>query len=148
MGKKRRLWGMGGCVLVIICFVAIQREAHGESGNWKFFMSNAECDLYYDSDNVSRSPESIVRVTWKEVFKTKEVLKSRGFIGSEYEKVAYQLNVTEVNCPRKEWRRKFLMLCSGEPDDTPCAIRKEKSDKWLPVMEEQPIGGLYGILCQ
>ena len=148
MGQKREAWVIWGCVLVIICFVAIQREAHGETGNWKFFLSNSECDHYYNSDTVSRSPERIIRVTWKEVFKTKEVLKSRGFTGSEYEKIAYQLNVTELNCPRKEWRRKLLILCSGEEDDTPCTIRKEKSDQWLPVIEEQPIGALSRMVCQ
>ncbi len=137
-----------GTMLVIIGLVEIQTEAHGDSWTWKFFLSNAECDLYYDPDTVSRSPERIVRVWWKEVFKTKEVLRSRGFTGSEYEKVAYQVNVTEINCPRKEWRRKVFMLCSGEGDDTPCTIRREQSDKWVPVMEEQPIGALYRKLCQ
>jgi hypothetical protein len=148
MAKKRRLGLIWGIMVVIIGLVAIQTEACGDSGNWEFFLSDAECDFYYDPSTVSISPEMIVRVSWKEVFKTREVLRSRGFTGSEYEKVAYQINVTEINCLRKEWRRKFLMLCSGEGDDTPCAIRKEKSDKWLPVMEEQPIGALYRKVCQ
>jgi hypothetical protein len=148
MGKKRRLWMIWGIMLVMIGLVEIQTEAYGDSGNWEFFLSDAECDFYYDPGTVSRSPERIVRVWWKEVFKTKEVLRSRGFAGSEYEKVVYQINVTEINCPRKEWRRKFFMLCPGEGDDTPCAIHREQSDKWAPVMEEQPIGALYRKLCR
>jgi len=148
MGKKRRLWMIWGIMFGIISLVEIQTEAYGESWNWKFFLSDAECDFYYDPGTLTRSPEKIVRVWWKEVFKTKEVLRSRGFTGDEYEKVAYQINVTELNCPRKKWRRKFFMLCSGEGDDTPCAIRREQSDKWLPVMEEQPIGALSRMLCQ
>jgi hypothetical protein len=139
------IWGI---MLVIIGLVEIRIETYGNSSNWKFFLSNVESDFYYDPDTLSRSPERIVRVWWKEVFKTKEVLRSRGFTGGEYEKVTYQVNVTEINCPRKEWRRKFFMLCSGEGDDAVCTIHKEQSDKWVPVMEEQPIGALYGKLCQ
>ncbi|MGZ3596070.1 MAG: hypothetical protein ACXWMH_09255 [Syntrophales bacterium] len=148
MGKKRRLWMIWGIMLMIIGLVEIQTEAYGQSWNWKFFLSDAECDFYYDPVTVSMSPERIVRVWWKEVFKTKEVLKSRGFTGDEYEKVVSQINVTEINCPRKEWRRKFFMFCSGEGDNTPCAIQREQSDKWVLVMEEQPIGDLYRKLCQ
>ena len=148
MAKKRRLGLIWGIMVVIIGLAEIQTEAYGDSGNWKFFLSDAECDFYYDAGAVSGSPEKVVRVSWKEVFKTKEALRSRGFTGSEYEKVVYQLNVTEINCPRKQWRRKFFMLCSGEEDDIPCAIHKEKSDKWLPVKEGQPIGALHWKVCQ
>ena len=138
------IWGV---TLVIMGLAETQTEAYGKSWDWKFFLSDAECDFYYDPGTVSRSPERIVRVWWKEVFKTKEVLRSRGFTGGEYEKVLYQINVTEISCARKEWRRKFFMLCSGEGDDT-CAIHREKSDKWVPIIEEQPVGALYGELCQ
>jgi len=148
MGKKRRLWLIWGIMVVIVGLVEIQTNAYGSSWNWTFFLSNAECDFYYDPVTVSRSPEKIVRVWWKEVFKTKEVLRSRGFTGGEYEKVIYQLNVTEINCPRKEWRRKFFMLCSGEGEDAPCLIQREKSDKWIPIIETQPIEALYLKLCQ
>ena len=147
MGNKRRSFIKWEIMLLAVGLVAIQTQARENSGNWEFFFNNAECDFFYDRNTVSRSPESIVRVCWKEVFKTKEVLRSRGFTGSEYEKVVYQLNVTEINCPRKEWRRKFFMLCSGEGDDTGCTIHKERSDKWVPIMEEQPIGALYEKVC-
>jgi len=100
-------------MLVVVGLVAIQTEAHENSGNWKFFFTNIESDFFYDPDTVSKSPESIVRVCWKKVFKTKEVLRSRGFTGSEYEKVVYQLTVTEINCLRKEWRRKFFYALFG-----------------------------------
>jgi len=135
-------------MLVIIGLVALQAEAHGNSWNWNFFLTNAECDFFYDPGTVFRSPESIVRVWWKEVFKTKEVLKSRGFTGSEYEKVVYQINVTEINCPKKEWSRKAFMLCSEEGDDSLCDIHRERSEEWFPVMEEQPIAVLYWKLCR
>ena len=134
-------------MLVVVGLVAIQTEAHENTRSWKFFFTNVESDFFYDPDTVSKSPESIVRVCWKEVFKTKEVLRSRGFTGSECEKVVYQLNVTEINCLRKEWRRKCFMLRSGERDDTGCTIHKERSDKWVPVMEGRPIGALYGKVC-
>jgi len=117
---------------------------------WKLGILLEQCRVrfFFDLATVSRSPQGIVRVSWKEVFKTKEVLRSRGFTGSEYEKVDYQINVTEINCPGKKWRRRFFMLCSGEINDTVCDIHKEKSDKWVPIRQEQPIGALYGKVCR
>ena len=148
MGKKRRLGMKWGIMLVIIGFVAIQTEAHGESWNWKFFLSNAECDFFYDPDTALRSPEGIVRVWWKEVFKTEKVLKSRGFTESKYEKAVYQINVTEINCERKECCMKFFMLCSGEGESILCTIHRRQSDEWVSVREGYPIGALYWKLCR
>ena len=108
MDKKRRLWVKRGIMLVIIGLAAIQTEVHGNSWKWEFFFSDAECDFSYDPDTVFRSAEDIVRVWWKEDFKTKEVLKSRGFTGSEYEKAAYQINVSEINCKKKRAAENFL----------------------------------------
>ena len=33
-------------------------------------------------------------------------------------------------------------------NDTVCDIHKEKSDKWVPIRQEQPIGALYGKVCR
>jgi hypothetical protein len=148
MGKKRRLWMKWGTMLVMIGLVAIQTEAHGNSWNWEFFLSNGESNFFYDPDMVSRSPERIVRAWWKEVFKTKKVLRSRGFTGSEYEKAAYQINVTEINCPTKEFCRKAFLLCSEEGDNILCTIHRQRPEEWIPVRQEQPIGVLYLKLCQ
>jgi len=35
-----------GIMLVIICLVAIQTEAYGESGNREFFLSNVDSDFF------------------------------------------------------------------------------------------------------
>ncbi len=135
-------------MLMIIGFVVVQTEAYGQSWNWKFFSSDSECDFFYDPDTVFKSPEHIVRVWWKEVFKTKEVLRSRGFTGSEYEKAAYQINVTEINCPRKESRRKFFMLCSEEGESVLCNIHRRELEEWVPVWQVGPTGILYRNLCR
>lgn len=148
MGEKKRLSIKWGIMLVIIGLVVIQTEASGNSWNWKFFLSNVECDFYYDPDTVLRSPESIVRVWWKEVFKTKQVLRSRGFTGGQYEEVVYQINVTEINCQKKECCRKFFMLCSGEGESIFCTIHRRQSDEWVPVTEGHPTGALYWKLCR
>ena len=148
MGKKRRLSIIRVIMLVIIGLVSLQAEAHGDPWDWQFFLTNSECDFYYAPGTAIRSQEGVVRVWWKEVFKTKEVLTSRGFTGSEYEKVTYQINVTEINCSRQEYLRKFFMLCSGEGNNVFCDIHRKHSDKWSPVREEQPIGDLYLLLCR
>ena len=146
MVKKRRMkWEI---ILVIVGLIAIQTEAHGNSWNWEFLSSDRECDFYFDPGMTSRSPENIVRVWWKEDFKTKEILKSRGFTGSEYKNAAYQINVTEINCPKKESRRKFFMLCSEKGENILCNIHRQKSDEWVPVWQVIPIGALYWKLCQ
>jgi len=148
MGKKRALWMKRRIMLLIIGLVLLQTEAQGDTWNWKLFLTNVECNFFYAPETASRSPEGIVRVWWKEVFKTKEVLKSRGFTGSEYEKVVFQINVTEINCPKKECLRKFFMLCSEEGNNVFCDIHRQHSDEWFPVREEQPIGVLYFELCR
>ena len=104
-----------GIMLVIIGFVVIQTEAYGQSWNWVLFLSDSECDFFYDPDTVFRSPENILRVWWKEVFKTKEVLRSRGFTESEYDRAVYQVNVTEINCQKKRAEGNFL-----------CFVRKKE----------------------
>jgi hypothetical protein len=148
MGKKRRLWMKWGIVLVIIGLGVIQTRGYGESWNWELLLKDVDYDLYYDPDTVTRSPENIVRVWWKEVFNTREVLKSRGFKRSEYEKTAYQVNVTEINCKKKECRRKFFMLCSEEGESILCTIHRRQLDKWVSVREEHATGILYLRLCQ
>ena len=148
MGKKRRLWIKWGIMLVIIGLVAIQPEAHGNSWKWEYIFSDEECDIFYDPGTVFMSSENIVRVWWKEVFTTKDVLRSRGLTGSEYEKAAYQINVSEINCQRKESRRKFFMVCSGEGDIILCNIHRQRLDEWVPVWQVHPIGVLYWKLCQ
>jgi hypothetical protein len=148
MDKKRRLWINLGIMLVIIDLVAIQTEANGNSWNWKFFFSDAECDFYYDPDTVFRSAEDIVRVWWKEVFHTKEVLRSRGFTGSEYEKAVYQINVSEINCKKKASCRKFLMICSEEGTTILCNLHKRQLEEWVPVWQVLPTGVLYRELCR
>src|SRR5512135_1643459 len=112
MSKMRR-YTVKSCVLIVMIeLMFICTEGHGQSWKWTPFLSDLDCDFFYDSDTVFKSPENIVRVWWKELFKTKEVLKSRGFTENEYEKVAYQINVSEIDCQKKESRRKFFMLCS------------------------------------
>jgi hypothetical protein len=148
MGKKRRLWVKWGIVLVIIGLGGIQTKGYGESWKWELLLKDVDYDLYYDPDTVTRSPENIVRVWWKEVFKTKEVLKSRGFTRSEYEKAAYQINVTEINCKKKECCRKFFMLCSEEGETIFCTIHRRQLDEWIPMREEHATGVLYLKLCQ
>ncbi len=128
--------------------VAIQTEAYGQSWKWEFFLSDAECDFFYDPDTVFKSPENMVRVWWKEDFKTKEVLRSRGFTGGEYEKAAYQINVSEINCKKKESCLKFFMICSAEGENILCNIHKRKTDEWVSVRQSHPIGVLYWKVCQ
>jgi hypothetical protein len=127
--------------------VVIQREAYGQSWKWEFFSSDSECDFFYDPDTVFKTPENIVRVWWKEVFHRKEVLRSRGFTGSEYEKVIYQINVSEIDCNKKESRRRFFMLCSEEGESILCNIHKRQLDEWVPVWQVRPTGILYRKLC-
>ena len=148
MGKKKRLWMKWGILLVMLGFVASQTESQEKNWDWKFFLENDECAFFYSPGTVLRSQEGTVRVWWKEHFKTKRVLKSRGFTGSEYDKVTYQINVTEINCSRQEYLRKFFMLCSGEGNNVFCDIHRQHSGKWAPVSEEQPIGAVYLILCR
>ncbi len=145
MDKRRLLWGI---VLVMIGFLTIQTKAYGQSWRWEFFSSNLECDFFYDPETVFRSPENIVRVWWKEVFKTKEVLRSRGFTGSEYENVAYQINASEIDCHKKESRRRFFMLCSEKGESVFCNIHKRQLEEWVPVWKAQPTGALYWKLCR
>ncbi len=135
-------------MLVIGGFVVIQTEAYGQSWSWELFLSDSECDFFYDPDTVFRSPENILRVWWKEVFKTKEVLRSRGFTGSEYGKAVYQVNVTEINCQKKESRRKFFMVCSEEGETIYCKIHRQQLEEWVPVWRVRPTGVLYRELCR
>jgi hypothetical protein len=148
MVKKRRLWIKWGVMLVTIGLVVIQTEAYGQSWKWELFLTDFDCDFFYDPDTVFRSPENIVRVWWKEVFKTKEILKSRGFTGSEYEKVVYQINVSEIDCQKKESRRKFFMLCSEEGETILCNIHKRQLEEWVPVWRVRSTGVLYRELCR
>ena len=148
MGKKRRLSIKWGIMLVITGLVTIQTEAHADSWTWKFFSSDAECDFFYDPDTVLKSTENIVRVWWKEVFHTKEVLRSRGFTGSEYEKANYQINVSEINCKKKESCRKFFMICSEEGATILCNMHRRQSEEWVPVWQVHPVGVLYRELCR
>ncbi len=146
---KKRLGMKRGIMLVIIgFFVMIQTEAYGQSWSWKFFESNSQCDFFYDPETVFKSPENIVRVWWKEVFKTKQVLRDRGFTGKEYEKAAYQINVTEINCEGKVSRRKFFMLCSEEGENIVCNIHRRQSEEWVPVWQVRATGILYRQLCR
>ncbi len=148
MAKKRRLWIKWGIMLLIIGLVAIQKEARGDNWNWQLFFSDAECDFYYDPDTVFKSPENIIRVWWKEVFKTKGVLRSRGFTGSEYEKAIYQINVSEINCKKKESCRKFFMICSEEGETILCNLHKRQVEEWVPVWQRRPTGVLFLELCR
>lgn len=148
IGKQRRLSIKLGIMLVIIGLAAIQTEAQENSWKWEFFFSNAECDFFYDPDTVFKSAEDIVRVWWKEDFKTKEVLRSRGFTGSEYEKAAYQINVSEINCKKKEVCRKMFMICAVEGENILCNIHRRKSDEWVPVQQIRPLGVLYWKVCR
>jgi len=104
--------------------------------------------FFYDPDTVLRSSENILRVWWKEVFKTKEVLRSRGFTGSEYDKAVYQVNVTEIHCQKKESRRKFFMLCSETGESILCNIHRRQLEEWVPVWRVRPTGVLYRELCR
>jgi len=148
MGKKRQFSIKFGIMVVIIGLVAIQPEAYGNSWKWEFFYSDRECDFFYDPDTVSRSPEGIVRVWWKEAFHTKEVLRSRGFTGSEYEKAAYQINVSEINCKKKESCRRFFMICSEEGATILCDMHKQQAEEWVSVWQRRPTGVLYLELCR
>ena len=147
MPEKKQLW-MKWVMLLLIILVATQAEVYGNSWNWECFLKNADCDFYYDPGTVIRTQENIVRVWWKEVFKTRDVLRSRGFTRSEYEKATYQINVTEINCKKKECCRKFFMLCSGEGENIFCTIHRREVDEWVPVRKEHATGALYLKLCQ
>jgi len=145
MDKRRLLWGI---MFVMIGFITIQTKAYGESWKWELLLKDVDCDFYYDPDTVTKSPENVVRVWWKEVFKTRDVLRSRGFTWSEYEKATHQINVTEINCKKKECCRKFFMLCSGEGENIFCTIHRREVDEWVPVRKEHATGVLYLKLCQ
>lgn len=148
MSKNRRLRIKWGIMLLIISFGGIQTEAYGQSWNWKFFSSDLECDFFYDPDTVFKSPENILRVWWKELFKKKEILRSRGFTGKEYENVVYQINVSEIDCHNKQSRMKFFMLCSEEGENIFCNIHRRQLEEWIPVWQVHPTGVLYRDLCR
>ncbi len=148
MDKKRPLGMLWEIMLVMICLITIQTEAHGQSWRWELFLEDMDCSFYYDPESVTRSPENIIRVWWKEVFKTRDVLKSRGFTRSEYEKTSYQINVTEIDCKKKQSRRKFFMLCSEEGDNILCSIHRKQLEQWVPVTGGHPTGALYWKLCR
>ncbi len=135
-------------MFVIIGLVAMRTKAQANSWSWELLLSDVDCDFYYDPDTVTRSPENIVRVWWKEVFKTREVLKSRGFTQSQYERAAYEINVTEINCQKKQCRRRFFMLCSDEGETIFCTIHRRQLDEWVPVTEGHALGVLYLNLCK
>jgi len=59
-------------MLVIIGLIMIQTKAYGQSWNWELFLKDIDSSFYYDPATVTRSPEKIVRVWWKEVFKTRK----------------------------------------------------------------------------
>ncbi len=143
----KRLRVKWGIVLINIGLIVIQSKAYGESWNWELFLRDIDSDFYYDPDTVIKSPENIVRVWWKEIFKTRQVLKSRGFMRSEYEKAAYQINVSEINCRKKECRRKFFMLCSEEGESIFCTIHRRQLEEWMPMRGEHATGVLYLKLC-
>ncbi len=148
MSKMRQLTVKSGVLIVVIELIFVCTEAHGQSWKWTPFLSDSDCDFFYDPDTVFKSPENIVRVWWKELFKTKEVLKSRGFTENEYEKVAYQINVSEIDCQKKESRRKFFMLCSEEGESIVCNIHRRQLEEWTPVWRVRPTGVLYRELCR
>ncbi len=146
MRKKRRLWMKWGIMFLITGFVVT--EAYGQSWKWELFLSDLDCDFFYDPDTVFRSPDNILRVWWKEFFKRKDVLTSRGFTDSKYDKVVYQVNVSEINCDKKESRRKFFMLCSEEGETILCNIHRRELEEWVPVWQLRPTGILYRNLCR
>jgi len=148
MGRKRRLWMQWEIMFVFIGLITIQTKAYGQSWNWEHFLNDIDSNFYYDPATVTKSSENIVRVWWKEVFKTKEVLKSRGFKQSVYEKADYQINVTEINCKKKECVRKFFMLCSDEGETLLCTIHRKQLEEWVPVRGDHATGVLYLKLCQ
>ena len=126
-------------------------DSNGSTGKqfeMGIFLQQCRVRFFYDPDTVFKSAEDIVRVWWKEDFKTKEVLRSRGFTGSEYEKAAYQINVSEINCKKKEVCRKMFMICAAEGENILCNIHRRKSDEWVPVQQIPPLGVLYWKVCR
>ena len=144
--------------------VIIEEPSKGESppyndkANWWFLWEDEEGEIFISLDNITYSPEGLVRIWLKETVTSKgkeiETKIRRGMkVSTEgLKNLSYRINLVEMDCPNRMVRslETFNYDNSGKLiyDPVDYIWTMAQRDKWQHIPPGTKIWHLYRYLCQ
>jgi len=113
--------------------------------DWKLFKKTDDAKFYYDKEDITRSPEKIVKVWIRQVYAKKGKMDMIKLVGPRYENLSYSINSLEFDCRAKLIHFLSMTYYSKNGD----VLDLENSpDKWESIPSNSTFDALYRKVCK
>jgi hypothetical protein len=133
-----------GIILVVIG-LAIFASAEVWGEDWKLFKKTEDANFYYDKEDITRSPQKIVKVWIKQVYKKKGKMDMVNLVGARYENLSYSINSLEFDCGAKMVH--FLSIAYHSKNGDVLDL-ENPPDKWESISPNSMFDVLYKKVCK
>ena len=133
------------CIVLIAIGLISFADIEVYGVDWKFIGDNETFSYFYDTDNITRSSDGLMRVWSKVIYTDQGVMDYVKDYGEEYKDLIYSLKRFEINCVEKNYRPLSMINYSKEKVIDSVNFNKSEWDIFIP----ESIGeSLYKEVCE
>lgn len=133
------------CIVLIAIGLISFADIEVYGVDWKFIGDNETFSYFYDTDNITRSSDGLMRVWSKVIYTDQGVMDYVKDYGEEYKDLIYSLKRFEINCVEKNYRPLSMINYSKEKVIDSVNFNKSEWDIFIP----ESIGeSLYKAVCE
>jgi hypothetical protein len=132
-------------VITVVMGLAIfgYSELWGEG--WKLFKKTVDAKFYYDTKDITHSPQTMVSVWIRQVYTKKGKADMINLVGSRYEHLSYSINSLEFDCGAKMVRFVSMTYYSKNGD---VLDLEDSPDKWESITPNSMFDALHKRVCK
>lgn len=118
-------------------------EVWGE--DWKLFKKTVDAKFYYDTKDITHSPQKMVSVWIRQVYTKKGKADMINLAGPRYEHLSHSINSLEFNCGAKMVRFLSMTYYSKNGD---VLDLEDSPDKWESITPNSMFDALHKRVCK
>jgi hypothetical protein len=135
-------------VISVVIGLAIFGCAEAWAEDWRLYAKTDLYECFYNSEDMIRSSEDIVKVWAKLVYTERGVIEMVKEFGKHYENLSYSLELWEINCAGKKHRLLSITAYSLEGNILYTNQTGVAPPPWRIISRESVGESLYKAVCK
>jgi len=135
-------------VISVVIGLAIFGCAEAWAEDWRLYAKTDLYECFYNSEDMIRSSEDIVKVWAKLVYTERGVIEMVKEFGKHYENLSYSLELWEINCAGKKHRLLSITSYSVEGNILYTNQAGVAPPPWKIISRESVGESLYKAVCK
>ena len=135
-------------VISVVIGLAIFGCAEAWAEDWRLYAKTDLYECFYNSEDMIRSSEDIVKVWAKLVYTEKGVIEMVKEFGKHYENLSYSLELWEINCAGKKHHLLSITAYSLEGNILYTNQAGVAPPPWRIISRESVEESLYKAVCK